>query len=436
MKLIDNLLVVDLKNTDKEYLLVNSLNGLVDVVTQAEFHILSKWRGQENIVTQGEEENSLYSQLQSRKYIMVAATENEAKQKLLNKLMLKHSEAIKTPQCASFIFSYECNFSCPYCYEKGVAKSNNVFTKEMVNAVLDLYPNRKPQYIRFFGGEPLLLKNKSIIEYLIKQAPDSCYCVTTNGYYLKEFLEIFKTIDMKQVQVTLDGNCESHNKTRVLKNGGATYDIIISNIKLYIQNNIPIKIRMNVSRDNYQLCLDEKEKLAKLFGYSELLTFEIQGLFQDRDSEVFKGLLNDDGDPSVQKNRIWDTLSPILSFFRTGEPIRPRINACSSAEQNRYYDNNGDIYACILSVGCKEKTVGKFYPTLSYQENSILNRTILKIENCRNCSYSLICGGGCPNAVVGQDKDAFKQHCFNMKYSIDYLIPYLYNKKYDKVSLP
>lgn len=53
--------------------------------------------------------------------------------------------------------------------------------------------------IALYGGEPLLLQNKEIIEYIISKAPNAKYSITTNGYNIIEFIDILSRIDINNI---------------------------------------------------------------------------------------------------------------------------------------------------------------------------------------------------------------------------------------------
>ncbi len=61
------------------------------------------------------------------------------------------------------------------------------------------------------------------------------------------------------------------------------------------------------------------------------------------------------------------------------------------------------IYICPESIGNKDIAIGRFYPELELYEDKMSlwrNRDIISMEKCRECSFALICGGGCPFASI------------------------------------
>ena len=70
MKLIHNLVIIDLKNEEEDILLANGINGFVDIVHRKERAIIEKWIQEDNIIPAGEEEERLYGLLEKRQYLL------------------------------------------------------------------------------------------------------------------------------------------------------------------------------------------------------------------------------------------------------------------------------------------------------------------------------------------------------------------------------
>lgn len=434
MKIIDNIVMIDLKNIDNEYLIMNSLNSLVDVVKEKEYSIISKWLDEKNIIACNQHEEELLKRLIERQYVMDEKDEAVKKEHVINILLNHQEKIINNCKNASFIFSYKCNFCCPYCFEKNLHQDSELMTKDMIDNVFALYPNGV-EYITLFGGEPLLLENKHLIQYVVSKAPNATYSIITNGYNLKEFIEIFTKINIGSIQVTLDGDKQMHNKTRTHKDGSLTYDTIINGIDCCLKNNIPIRIRMNVTYDNYQACFDERKRLSDTYKGNKFLSIELQELFQYKNEKKFelsKKITDNEAENPDFKNEIFKTMTGLTAFFSHGKPLVPCINLCQVEKAFRYYDNNGDIYSCTLSVGNVNKAVGKYYPAYELKERSILTRNITKIKQCSKCRLALYCGGGCPNGAVDSNGDPFNPNCNSIMHTINYIIPNIYNTKYKK----
>ncbi len=427
MKIIKNLIAIDLKDENEDYLFVNGINGMVDIVHKKEREIIENWRCADEIIIKDEFEQSIYDYLVSHQYIMDIDDEQTAKQNIIEKLKHLSDERSQNQRKACFVITYNCNFACPYCYEKEV-ETSPVISKSMVDKVFLDNPNI--EYISFFGGEPFLNSNRDIIKYIISKAPDAKYSAITNGYYLLEYIDIFKSIDITSIQVTIDGTREAHNKSRCLINGSPTYDKIIDGIKICVENKIPIKIRMNISPENLANCLEEKKRIEST-DWGKNVQFELQPLFQCSSStsnDLYESLVDNDNEDGSTENQILKNLSPISDFLYNGTKLVPVLKTCDRDGLNRFYDPYGNVYNCILAVGQKHKSIGQYYPELSLKEKSFLTRDITTIEKCKNCANSLLCGGGCPNALYDTE-DVFSPNCFNFLNDVNNTIPLVYKAR-------
>lgn len=140
-----------------------------------------------------------------------------------------------------------CNFRCRYCanssaylYSKGY--SNQTISNQTIEKALDFYmknynegklrdPNLKAA-IMFYGGEPLLQFDK--IKYtvnLLKQkygTEDAILTLTTNGYLINDEIASYFRDNNFDVNLSIDGYKEIHDKNRVTADGKPTFDKVIN----------------------------------------------------------------------------------------------------------------------------------------------------------------------------------------------------------------
>lgn len=150
-----------------------------------------------------------------------------------------------------------CNFSCIYCYETGKTR---VMTKDIQDALIGFVEDRIHQggslSVTWFGGEPLL--RMEVISRLSAEFMKLCECndvkysarIITNGYLLDadNTTKLIRA-KVKEAQVTLDGPKEVHDRRRPLKEGGATFDTILDNVK-HASKKMFISLRMNIDHTN------------------------------------------------------------------------------------------------------------------------------------------------------------------------------------------
>lgn len=430
MKIIKNLIDIDLKHSDQRHLLINGNNGLADYISPEDYSFLKEWISYESIESAESQNPLLYRHMVTREYIVPDSyNEEEIRMKICESVKRRNEEKTRKFCRVHFLLTYACNFACPYCYEKE-HRSNKRLSVEQIDKIFSLYDDVISD-IGFFGGEPLLPGNMDIIKYIISKAPNATYNVTTNGYYLDEFIDVLEQINVVSLQITLDGSKEQHNRTRILANGNGTYDKVVSNIKLALQRGLPTTVRMNVSPDNIVECLVAKEYIESQGWGNNNLWFDLQPIFQASHVEhgqLYTSLFYNDVD-ATKKNLTLRHLPPISNFLYNNIPLKPVVKACDAECFYRFYDPFGDVYSCIASVGNKRKRIGTYWPEISFEEKSFLTRDITTIPQCRSCKFALLCGGGCANAV-SPDADITKTpNCYTMYNDITNTVPQIYRLK-------
>ena len=112
-------------------------------------------------------------------------------------------------------------------------------------------------HVTWYGGESLLAKDVifdlslRFIDYCDANSVSYSANMISNGYLLDKKLAQRLSTDcmIKQVQITVDGTAEHHNKRRVLKSGEKNYSVILENIgecKEYME----VIVRVNIDKRN------------------------------------------------------------------------------------------------------------------------------------------------------------------------------------------
>jgi uncharacterized protein len=155
-----------------------------------------------------------------------------------------------------------CNFRCTYCYEDF---SVGRMQPPLVNGVKRLISNRIPHLqflvLSWFGGEPLLALD-TVLD-IGTHAHKLCMAhgarfsanTTTNGYLLTaDLLAQLLSISHREHQITLDGDEEWHDRTRVLANHKPTFSKIWSNLVSYkkVAGDWQVLLRLHVHGDNIE----------------------------------------------------------------------------------------------------------------------------------------------------------------------------------------
>ncbi len=131
-----------------------------------------------------------------------------------------------------------CNLNCTYCFLSASSKKRKLLSKNKFIDILNFLKNEKGHPITFYfagTGEPTFNFN------LIKQLPMLCkengfkncfFDLTTNGtLFTPEMIDFFKH-NKFEISISMDGNEEIHNLSRVYPNGKGSFNDVFNNIKL------------------------------------------------------------------------------------------------------------------------------------------------------------------------------------------------------------
>lgn len=313
--------------------------------------------------------------------------------------------------------SYACNFGCSYCFQDEYAPSKGLEPDVVLDAffayVDETFAGRK-KYVTLFGGEPLLTTpaHRRTVERLVEgtRARGLDLAVVTNGYHLVDYVPLLASGRIREVQVTLDGTREVHDRRRGLKGGGKTFDRVVAGVDACLEAGLPVNLRTVVDKEN----LEDFGRLAHFAiekGWTSHPKFKTQlgrnyelhhcqvanarlytrlSLFED-----LKRLI--DADPEIL--RFYRPAFSVARFlFDEGRLPEPLFDACPATKTEWAFDATGAIYPCTANVGKSGEAIGTFYPKRTLDTAAVASwsaRDVVSMEGCRGCSKQLACGGGC-----------------------------------------
>ncbi len=331
-----------------------------------------------------------------------------------------------------------CNFRCPYCYE--TSRSKTIDTKgihAIVDFVIERYKenNFKKLKVNWYGGEPLLAINeieeisKLLIEFSEKNNIEYTARMVTNGSLINEnIIEILKSIKVKDIQITIDGLKENHDKRRISKDGKSTFDLIISNTKKAIKSGITVGIRMNTDEVNK----DDYSKLVKIFE-NDKEVYVYMGHLRQYDNNLRKleynffskeRFSNLEYENFEKMNRSIEDLENILEC--------KKIFCSATIDNNFIIDEKCNVYKCWNDIGNDNRII---FNLMEKPEKREINKIELmkymgwnpfNQKECQKCKVFPICAGGCA-FETNKDKEIF---CYPPKYNIEkYILKYYYELK-------
>lgn len=421
MRLSNYYFYTPLSDGTTRYIIINTLFGTMDLIGEEEYRWLCTWEKTGIPLNRDLNQENLYEYLCKKKYILSEFEEQNQIESIQKKHDLKLLTFFEKPKSIGFVVNYDCNFDCPYCYQKNKVKG--LLTKEQVDSILDNFGGCVSN-ITLIGGEPLLLENMDILNYIFNRFPLASYSIVTNGFNLMEYFHILKERKISFIQVTIDGVKDTHDLTRTHISGEKTYEKIKGNVEYYLYHNIPIRIRMNVSNQNISQVVELYNDFFTCKQYkNDLLSFEFQALFNlpIEHRSAISNQLNELARLGIIKNQMADKNIHNMSYESIKQRLKPNIKSCLLDMNTLYFDPKGRLFNCILALGSEERSIGNYFPSYHLKVKSFLSRSVLKIDKCSNCKFAFLCGGGCPN-VFG-DSDCFRESCFQFNQFIKKDLP-------------
>ncbi len=412
----------------ENFFIVNLLSGNADILTPSEGQLLNDYiEGRGN-------DQEFESDLISKGYIV-----SEKEEQLLYRTRyLDFTDSRDQDEVQIFFVpNYSCNFACTYCYQDEYENVHQALSTEIIDAFFEYirieFAGRK-KYLTIFGGEPLLNspKQKELISYLLDKARgvNLEVCFVTNGYSLEEYSEILKRAAIREIQVTLDGMGDAHDKRRFLKGGGGTFDKIVKGIDACLAAELPVNLRMVVDRENITDLPDlakfaiEKGWTASPFFKTQLgRNYELHHC-QASPDKLFSRIALYESIFSLTQEfpHILEFYKPAYSVSKflaeNGSLPDPLFDGCPACKTEWAFDYTGHIFPCTATVGKADESLGTFYPSVTRKSELIEeweNRDVTAIKECTNCNLQLACGGGCGSVAKNRTGSICSTDCRPIK---------------------
>ena len=248
-----------------------------------------------------------------------------------------------------------CNFACPYCFEG--SHPQKYMTEQVEDDIIKFvkkHGDAKAVNVTWFGGEPLLAFNRivSLTEKFKSLGLVYEAGMITNGYLLTDrVVSYLDELQIKSIQVTIDGMREVHDSRRCLRNGHPTFDRIIENIKRThaVCPNIKLNVRVNIDRTNERDFLE----LYNLFQTDEFKGILLSPAFVDDIANINKCVLNSE-EQNNYINRLLREHGIVFSKFYP-EPM----HECFIRNPNSVVIGpEGELYKCWNDVGKEDRVYG------------------------------------------------------------------------------
>lgn len=406
----------------EDWFIVNLLSGNADILSAAEA---------KNYI---DDKIDSIHEFAERGYLTDEIAEKKLfKNRYLNFIDSRESDEVQI----FFVPNYTCNFACSYCYQDEYLSNYGDVSEQIVSAFYKFidseFRNRK-KYITVFGGEPLLSsekQKKSIISILENaKARGLDVAIVTNGYTLSDYIEILKQYSIREIQITLDGLSETHNKRRFLKGGAGTFDSIVKGIDLCLRNDIPVNLRFIADKENISelpklsdFAIEKAWTCSKFFKTQIGRNYELHHC-QENNNRLFTrlGLYEEIYNLLKVYPQIAEFHKPAFSIsqflFSNGDLPDPLFDSCPACKTEWAFDYSGKIFSCTATVGKAGEELGTFFPEIQLNHEKITeweNRDVTSISECSDCNIQLACGGGCGSVAKNKTGKICSPDCRPVK---------------------
>lgn len=341
----------------------------------------------------------------------------------------------------------DCNFRCVYCFEHF---KRGKMPEDIQDGVFNFVKKQLEKkiytdlHINWFGGEPLY--SMSALKRLGKKFIDLANSleirysssITTNGYLISE--KVFdELIDLKVTHYTisLDGLAEVHDQQRILRNGGATFDKIIDNIKIMKRTNYDFEVQI---RNNYSV-----ESYEKLDDFLKFLNSEICDDIRFRNVDIRPifdhGGYNEgnfDDCVATHLNNKFKGLEKAADYGLYNKSlhqyIKPGGIVCNASQPSYWlFGSDGKIMRCNVELDTEDRNiVGQIINeneyTLDFEKLSRWLDAGKDDAICKSCFFAPSCQGAfCAKLRFDNEKNGInKQPCPTEKKQLSHLLKVLY----------
>lgn len=419
-----NLLVPS--NDDDQYILFNTFNGNCMMISPNVAHAIE----QNNLESFTREDTELFTQTG-------VLIQNNVEEDKIYFYMHSREKHASTHLAATVLLTESCNLRCTYCFQGHDTSSMTMDVGQADRFISFLTSSAKINgskhvSVLLFGGEPLV--NIEIGFYILSKVKEFCEqnemmfssSIITNGTLLNEnIINKLHEFNCKMIQVTLDGVKEIHDTRRMFANGKGSFDDTIDALKLLKDNGkIHTVVRVNIDKTNLQ----DTYQLLEYLGRSgiDLTKFTVDFGIVRGETSACAGYSS----KCLSESEIGDVLYDFWSFAEKQGfkyKIRPmrKTMYCGLYSNNQFtVAPNCDVYKCWEHVGQKEHLMGRIddngnLSNLTYAFYDWMSVDPLKNEECSECVYLPVCGGGCGVVSYNESGTYHSKGCFKIKGTVE-----------------
>ncbi len=308
------------------------------------------------------------------------------------------------------VITERCNFTCKYCfvnYQRGINHPKDMSRETLLKSIDFLIDNNPYGTInlQFFGGEPLLRYDLITygIEYVnncIRQGKlkEAEFSLATNGVLLTdEICKYFKDNNVN-VNISIDGPPQFHDKCRVFPNRRGTYTDTIKGLNLLKKH----------GNDIYALLTPTEANCKNLSECFEFLVNDLEVKHVGLNTPQAKEGGRWNVDPVELSNQIKKALlickkynailnSPASRVLIGLDKREPQILSCARMDDSEEITvaPDGTVSFCIITWYVEQclDSIERFKVSNRFKDWKYFSA--YGLEKCFQCSAINLCGGPC-----------------------------------------
>lgn len=354
----------------------------------------------------------------------------------ISSMRVAYRNAIKDKRIARITIcpTLECNFSCPYCYERRIkGKMDSNVQNGVIKDIEKIYDaGVETIKVTWYGGEPLLypeiIKDMTQrIQNIAKERKKDCsFNIITNGYLIvPEIIDFFKEIKISTIQITVDGSEKVHNTRRIPLSGEPSFERIVNNIFSLTDVGLNVNVRVNLDKEN----MNEYDKVKEIFSnnnnvlcYPAFITQEDTQGAEQRE----RCIRHDEYGNYIEKQKIDYNAIDLKKL------LKPKVSTCMACHQYSFvYSPKGEVYKCINDVCIPEFALRSVTDEIvdgQKAKSRYLERDPFTENECDSCVFLPLCYGRC----VWEYQDKKTHMCPDVRYLLKDIIKHKYNLKEEK----
>ena len=317
--------------------------------------------------------------------------------------------------------TFECNFRCWYCVQNHNSKVMSLDTIEKVKKHITYiieHDDLQNIHIEWFGGEPFLYY-KEVIKPISLHAKHLCEqkgiefvnTATTNGYLITETIaKELESLNFQFFQITLDGDREHHNKTRIAPHD-SSFDTILKNVNLICQNAIKTNIMIRINYDDKNL---NTEEIFNQICNSILPEHKknIELLFR----KIWQVTTVENADEKIKY--LIKKLKEAGFRYSAGNDLVLNSRPCYVSQKGmKLITPVGTVEKCSAKADFETKPLGRLQDngTIKWINDrpifDMFSRPLFENKMCLSCKYLPLCMGPCPRDIDSESVNINKSYC-------------------------